>query len=258
MPFAQLQRRIARKTVGKKLLSEVPVVFHAFDLLELDGNDIRAEPLIGRRARLERLLAGIEHPHLKVAQRIPGDSWAEWSRARESSRERNSEGLMLKRSDSPYDVGRVRGSWWKWKIAPYTIDAVLIYAQKGHGKRANLFTDYTFGLWDGDTLVPFAKAYSGLDDAEIRKVDRFVRDHTQDSFGPVRSVTPRLVMELAFEGLQRSKRHKSGNRNTFPADRAVAPRQEARRRRPTGIPAGAAARRSLTTGLEDRPAATDR
>jgi DNA ligase-1 len=128
----------------------------------------------------------------------------------------NAEGLMLKRKDAPYDVGRVRGTWWKWKIAPYTIDAVLIYAQKGHGRRASLFTDYTFALWDDDKLVPFAKAYSGLDDKEIRKVDRFVRENTKESFGPVRSVTPTLVMELAFEGLQRSKRHKSGIATRFP------------------------------------------
>ena len=123
---------------------------------------------------------------------------------------------MLKRRDAPYDVGRVRGTWWKWKIAPYTIDAVLIYAQKGHGRRSGLFTDYTFALWDGPNLVPFAKAYSGLDDAEIRRVDRFVRQNTNDSFGPVRSVTPTLVMELAFEGLQRSNRHKSGVATRFP------------------------------------------
>ncbi|WP_153556393.1 ATP-dependent DNA ligase [Roseimaritima sediminicola] len=216
LPFAQLQRRIGRKTVGKKLLREVPVVFHAFDLLEADGQDLRLQPLVERRRRLERLFEQVDHPHLRTTELIRGESWQQWAEVREGSRAQHAEGLMLKRRDSPYDVGRVRGSWWKWKVAPYTIDAVLIYAQKGHGRRASLFTDYTFALWDGDTLVPFAKAYSGLDDKEIRRVDQFVRRNTKDSFGPVRSVTPTLVMELAFEGLQRSTRHKSGIATRFP------------------------------------------
>lgn len=216
LPFAQLQRRIGRKTVGKKLLTEVPVVFHAFDLLECDGEDIRSMPFVERRQRLEELLSSHAHPHLTLTGLIDGESWQSFATTRERSREMNAEGLMLKRKDAPYDVGRVRGTWWKWKTAPYTIDAVLIYAQKGHGRRASLFTDYTFALWDGEALVPFAKAYSGLDDKEIRKVDRFVRENTNESFGPVRSVTPTLVMELAFEGLQRSKRHKSGIATRFP------------------------------------------
>lgn len=216
LPFAALQRRIGRKTVGKKLLSEVPVIFHAFDLLEHDGEDIRSLPMVQRRERLESVLGKIDHGHLRVTDLIPGKDWETLAAFREESRQRNAEGLMLKRCDSTYDVGRVRGSWWKWKVNPYTIDAVLIYAQKGHGKRASLFTDYTFALWKDDALVPFAKAYSGLDDAEIRKVDRFVRTHTTEAFGPVRSVTPELVMELAFEGLQRSSRHKSGIATRFP------------------------------------------
>ncbi|TWU26296.1 putative DNA ligase-like protein [Novipirellula galeiformis] len=216
LPFAQLQRRIGRKSVGKKLRREVPVVFHAFDLLEHAGVDIRELPLIDRRARLENLLASLEHPNLAISDRIAGASWDDWAAIREHSREHRAEGLMLKRNDSVYDVGRVRGTWWKWKVAPYTIDAVLIYAQKGHGRRASLFTDYTFALWDEGVLVPFAKAYSGLQDKEIREVDRFVRKNTKDSFGPVRSVTPALVMELAFEGLQRSPRHKSGVATRFP------------------------------------------
>ena len=128
----------------------------------------------------------------------------------------NAEGLMLKRWDASYEVGRVRGVWWKWKVSPYTIDAVLIYAQKGHGKRSGLYTDYTFALWEGEKLVPFAKAYSGLDDVEIKAVDRFIRQNTRESFGPVRSVSPALVMEIAFEGLQRSPRHKSGIATRFP------------------------------------------
>lgn len=216
LPFAQLQRRIGRKTVGKKLLTEVPVVFHAFDLLEHQGDDIRALPFQQRRQRLEELLSGIEHQHLKITDLLAGEAWADWAATREQSRQNNAEGLMLKRKDSVYDVGRVKGTWWKWKVAPYTIDAVLIYAQKGHGRRASLFTDYTFALWDGDALVPFAKAYSGLDDQEIRQVDQFVRKNTQDTFGPVRSVKAQLVMELAFEGLQRSTRHKSGVATRFP------------------------------------------
>ncbi|KLU04120.1 ATP-dependent DNA ligase [Rhodopirellula islandica] len=216
LPFAALQRRIGRKTVGKKLLTEVPVVFHAFDLLEESGRDLRSLPFSDRRERLESLLRSIEHPHLCATKLIDGSSWDTWRTIRESSRQQNAEGLMLKHKQSVYDTGRVRGTWWKWKVQPYTIDAVLIYAQKGHGRRASLYTDYTFALWDDEKLVPFAKAYSGLTDAEIRKVDRFVRTHTNESFGPVRSVSPELVMELAFEGLQRSSRHKSGIATRFP------------------------------------------
>ncbi|QDT09273.1 ATP-dependent DNA ligase [Planctomycetes bacterium K23_9] len=216
LSFGELQRRIGRKTVGKKLLTEVPVVFHAFDLLEHGGRDVRELPFSQRREQLQNLLCDITHPNLRITELIPATKWQDWQEIRQTSRERNSEGLMLKRKDAVYDVGRVRGTWWKWKVAPYTIDAVLIYAQKGHGKRASLFTDYTFALWDGEALVPFAKAYSGLDDAEIRKVDHYVRRNTKEKFGPVRSVTPTLVMELAFEGLQKSKRHKSGIATRFP------------------------------------------
>ncbi len=216
LPFAALQRRIGRKTVGKKLLAEVPVVFYAFDLLEHQGRDVRQLALSERRSLLESTLAQTSHRSLRATKLLTAATWEELAQVRMASREHNAEGLMLKRKDSTYDVGRVRGTWWKWKVAPYTIDAVLIYAQKGHGKRAGLFTDYTFALWDDGKLVPFAKAYSGLDDAEIRKVDRFVRDHTTEAFGPVRSVAPKLVMELAFEGLQRSTRHKSGIATRFP------------------------------------------
>jgi DNA ligase-1 len=217
-----LQRRIGRKRVGKKLLADVPVIFHAFDLLEDGGADIRGLSFHRRRARLERLIADTGQPQLVATELVPGHSWDEWARWRETSRQRNAEGLMLKRNDATYEVGRVRGTWWKWKVQPYSIDAVLIYAQRGHGKRASLYTDYTFALWNdvasagAGELVPFAKAYSGLDDREIREVDRFVRQNTQESFGPVRSVRPALVMELAFEGLQRSRRHKSGVATRFP------------------------------------------
>ena len=216
LPFAQLQRRINRKTVGKKLLNEVPVVFQAFDLLEQSGEDIRALPFTDRRTRLETVFSSIDQPHLRITSLVGGKSWDDWDTIRQTSRAMNAEGLMLKRRTATYDVGRVRGTWWKWKIAPYSIDAVLIYAQKGHGKRASLYTDYTFALWNDQTLVPVAKAYSGLDDKEIRQVDRFVRQNTKESFGPVRSVTPALVMEIAFEGLQRSTRHKSGIATRFP------------------------------------------
>lgn len=216
LPFGELQRRIGRKKVGKKLLTEVPVVFQAFDLLEYNGNDYRQRPLNERRQQLEHVVEQANHPHLQITEIVQGESWKDLATVRETSRDRYAEGLMLKRADGTYDVGRSRGNWWKWKIAPYTIDAVLIYAQKGHGKRSGLFTDYTFALWKDDALVPFAKAYSGLNDSEIRKVDKFVRQNTKDEFGPVRSVTPELVMELAFEGLQRSSRHKSGVATRFP------------------------------------------
>jgi len=216
LPFSQLQRRINRKKVGRKLLLEVPVVFHAFDLLEQDGNDLRSLPWRQRRDHLEILMSRVQHPQLKITELIPAQSWADWTEIRTHSRERHSEGLMLKRVDAPYDVGRVRGTWWKWKVEPYTIDAVLIYAQKGHGKRSSLFSDYTFAVWKDDELVPFAKAYSGLTNAELREVDRFVRKNTKEAFGPVRSVQPELVMELAFEGLQASTRHKSGIATRFP------------------------------------------
>ncbi len=154
--------------------------------------------------------------HFLLPDLVSAGTWEELETVRERSRQEHAEGLMLKRTDSPYRVGRPRGDWWKWKIQPYTIDAVLIYAQRGHGKRASLYTDYTFGVWDGDTLVPFAKAYSGLTDKEIAKVDRFVRQNTIERFGPVRSVKPELVFELAFENIQLSSRHKSGIAVRFP------------------------------------------
>jgi DNA ligase-1 len=216
-PFGHLQRRIGRKALGKKILQEVPVVLMAYDLLEHDGTDIRPLPLDERRAGLERVVAtvGVEDRML-LSPIIACSSWEELSRLREESRARNVEGMMLKRRSSPYRVGRQRGDWWKWKINPFTIDAVLIYAQRGSGKRASLYTDYTFGLWDEGKLVPVAKAYSGLTDDEIRQVDSFVRRHTVEKFGPVRTVKPELVFELAFEGIQRSTRHKSGVAVRFP------------------------------------------
>jgi DNA ligase-1 len=216
LPFADLQRRIGRKTVGKKLLTEVPVMFHAFDCLEHEGVDLRDRPLAERRDCLESIVRTYHPPGLCLNPLIPMQTWNDLAKTRTQSRSQNAEGVMIKRRDSPYSVGRTRGVWWKWKLAPHTVDAVLIYAQRGHGKRASLYTDYTFAVWRGDELVPFAKAYSGLTDVEIRRVDRFVRENTSQRFGPVRSVKPELVMELAFEGLQRSTRHKSGIATRFP------------------------------------------
>ena len=219
LAFAQLQRRIGRKTVGKKLLEEVPVVLLCYDLLEFGGEDYRQRELSERRAKLIEILDGLPDESKKTLRFSPvveAMSWEELSVIRDESRSRKVEGFMLKRLASPFRVGRPRGDWWKWKIEPLTIDAVMIYAQRGTGKRASLYTDYTFAVWNNGELVPFAKAYSGLTDKEIRKVDRFVRDNTLETFGPVRSVTPKLVFELGFEGIQKSSRHKSGVAVRFP------------------------------------------
>jgi DNA ligase-1 len=217
MPFGQLQRRIGRKSVGKKLLAEVPVVLMSFDLLEDLGQDVRSRPLSWRRERLAAIKSAVGWGGaLELSPVVPASTWSDLVAARAGSRGRQVEGLMLKRRDSPYRVGRQRGDWWKWKIAPLTVDAVLIAAQRGSGKRASLYTDYTFGVWDTGQLVPVAKAYSGLTDEEIRRVDAFVRRNTVERFGPVRTVTPDLVFELAFEAIQRSTRHKSGVAVRFP------------------------------------------
>jgi DNA ligase-1 len=216
LPFAQLQRRIGRKNLGRKILDEVPVVLVAYDLLEEGGTDIRSLAFAERRRRLASLLQVVPAGRLILSPAVEASGWQEITAARRSAREAGAEGLMLKRLSSGYGVGRRRGDWWKWKVDPLTVDAVLIYAQPGSGKRAGLFTDYTFGIWEGDHLVPFAKAYSGLTDAEIRKVDAFVRRNTLEKFGPVRTVKPELVFELHFEGIQRSTRHKSGIAVRFP------------------------------------------
>ena len=218
LPFAQLQRRIGRKTVGKTILAEVPVVLIAYDLLEAEGRDLRAEPFEARRARLAELVARVDQPsRLILSPTVSADSWEAMAAARLDARTHQAEGLMLKRKGSPYHVGRRRGDWWKWKVDPFTVDAVLTAAQRGSGKRASLYTDYTFSVWDDDRrLVPFAKAYSGLTDAEIAKVDAFIRRNMVEKFGPVRTVKPELVFELAFEGIQRSPRHKSGIAVRFP------------------------------------------
>jgi DNA ligase-1 len=224
LPFGMLQKRIGRKSVTKSILAEVPVVIMAYDLIEHEGADIRTWPLDRRRAALGEILAGLEREfpllstRLRLSPTVAAGSWDERAEARSLSRENEAEGLMLKRRDTSYGVGRRRGDWWKWKIQPHTIDAVLILAQRGSGKRASLYTDYTFGVWDTttDSLVPIAKAYSGLTDEEIRRVDAFVRQNMIEKFGPVRTVKPVLVFELAFEGLNRSNRHKSGIAVRFP------------------------------------------
>jgi DNA ligase-1 len=220
LPFTELQRRIGRKDVSKKILAEVPVILQCYDLLEYEGRDMRAEPLRERRKLLEKITSELPEEAGKIfppTEIVKVESWTELQEKREESRSRRVEGFMLKHLESPFRAGRQRGDWWKWKIDPFTVDAVLLYAQKGTGKRANLFTDYTFAVWNGEgELVPFAKAYSGLTDAEIRRVDNFVRHNTKETFGPVRSVTPKLVFELAFEAIQKSSRHKSGVAVRFP------------------------------------------
>lgn len=217
LPFTALQRRLNRKTVGKKLLADVPVQLVAYDCLEYQGRDVRAEPLRVRRQYLETIVHALPTgAPVSLSPTVATDDWDAVIGAREASRAHLAEGLMLKRLDAAYGVGRRTGDCWKWKVEPLTVDAVLVNAQAGHGRRAGLFTDYTFAVWDGETLVPFAKAYSGLTDAQIREVDRFVRAHTREKFGPVRTVEPRLVFELAFEGIQESARHKSGLAVRFP------------------------------------------
>ncbi|MBX9679988.1 MAG: ATP-dependent DNA ligase [Gemmataceae bacterium] len=217
LPFAELQRRIGRKSLTKKVLAEAPVTLLAYDLLEEGGVDLRELPLEQRRSRLAEIVAAFgPESRLKLSPTVEGESYADLAHQREASRQRNVEGLMLKRRSSPYRVGRVRGDWWKWKIDPYAIDAVLVYAQRGNGKRASLYTDYTFAVWDDGKLVPFAKAYSGLTDAEIRQVDAFIRKNTVEKFGPVRTVKPEMVFEIGFEGIARSTRHKSGIAVRFP------------------------------------------
>lgn len=221
-PFALLQKRVTRKTVTAQVLREAPAVFMAYDLLEAGGEDCRLRPQSERRAALERLAAAHE---VLISPRVTGESWEQLALMREQSRDRGVEGLMIKHVDSTYRVGRTKeasANWWKWKVDPYAVDAVLVYAQRGHGRRASLYSDYTFAVWASESgtperaLVPFTKAYSGLTDEEIRKVDAAIRRTTIEKFGPVRSVTPTMVFEIGFEGIQRSPRHKSGIAVRFP------------------------------------------
>lgn len=239
-PFALLQQRIGRKLLNKKVLAEAPVRFMAYDLLEWQGQDMRAWPQARRRDALESLAAA--HGML-LSPTVDSGSWAELALRREESRGRGVEGFMLKHREARYGTGRTKaeGTWWKWKVEPLSVDAILVYAQAGHGRRASVYTDYTFAVWNrapadaeeaqaaiaaiaekraadpgGLQLVPFAKAYSGLTDEEFREVDRIIRATTLEKFGPVRSVRPSLMFELGFEGINRSTRHKSGIAVRFP------------------------------------------
>lgn len=216
LPFSLLQTRIGRKTISKKILQDSPVGFVCYDLLEFDGEDWRERPLSERRKKLEDICSTANEATLQLSPVIAIDDWDALKKIRERSRENGSEGLMLKRRSSIYQTGRKRGDWYKWKIDPLTIDGVMIYAQKGHGRRSNLFTDYTFAVRDGEQLVSFAKAYSGLSDAEFAEVDAFVKRNAIEKFGPVRTVKPELVFEIAFEGIAASSRHKSGVALRFP------------------------------------------
>ena len=216
LPFAALQTRIGRKNITKKQLTEAPVGFIAYDLLEFNGEDIRYKSMAERRELLEQVIDQTNYPSLHISPIIAFDTWTTLGTVRMRSRDMGSEGIMIKRKNSPYQSGRKRGDWWKWKIDPLTIDAVMIYAQKGHGRRSNLYTDYTFAVKDGDKLVSFTKAYSGLTDKEFAQVDAFVKRNSIEKFGPVRTVKPELVFEIAFEGIAASNRHKSGVALRFP------------------------------------------
>ncbi len=216
--FNDLQTRIGRKNLSKALLEKTPVILNAYDILEWKGKDLRKQPFSKRRKILDELIGNCNCNEigLYLSETMTFKTWEEAAKERELAREKYSEGLMLKRKDSPYLVGRKKGDWWKWKTDPFTIDAVLTYAMRGHGRRANLYTDYTFGLWNDGELVTFAKAYSGLTDAEFRQVDAWIKKNTLERFGPVRSVTPHHVFEIAFEGIAESSRHKSGIATRFP------------------------------------------
>ncbi|WGQ11454.1 ATP-dependent DNA ligase [Pedobacter gandavensis] len=217
LPFAILQQRLNRKTIAKNQLENAPIGFYCYDLIEYQGADQRGEPLKNRRKKLELLISKIPaQENLFLSPVVEAKSWTALAEIRMDSRAMNSEGLMLKKLDSLYHSGRKRGDWWKWKINPYTVDAVMIYAQKGSGRRAGFFTDYTFAIRDGDQLITIAKAYSGLTDAEIKEVDAFVKKNAIEKFGPVRTVKPELVFEIAFEGIAESKRHKAGLALRFP------------------------------------------
>ncbi len=217
LPFNKLQTRVGRKNVTKKVRENAPVVVIVYDLLEWQGEDIRERPMRERRHLLEKLMANYDTGGiLLLSESIEASDWQTLREIRERSREHKSEGLMLKHQDSTYKSGRKRGEWWKWKVDPLVIDAVMIYAQRGHGRRANMFTDFTFAVWDGEDLVPFTKAYSGLTDKEFRQITAWVRKNTHERFGPVRSVKAEHVFEIAFEGIQRSNRHKSGVALRFP------------------------------------------
>ncbi|MDP5048121.1 MAG: ATP-dependent DNA ligase [Saprospiraceae bacterium] len=218
LPFQHIQTRVTRKKITPAILKVNPVVFRVYDLLEWEGKDIRSKPFIGRRTLLDQLFTSIDSSlPLQLSSVLPFDEFDELKILREASSENGSEGLMLKNKHSNYSAGRKKGEWWKWKIDPFTVDAILIYAQSGHGRRANLYTDFTFAVYspEGD-LLPFTKAYSGLTDKEFIEINQWIKKNTLERFGPVRKVTAELVFEIAFEGIQESKRHKSGIALRFP------------------------------------------
>ena len=216
--FNDLQKRIGRKSVSAKLKQQIPIVIMLYDILEWEGKDIRSYPLMDRQDLLAQLFEKYDGEKIPIllSEVLKFSSWEQVAVEREKAEDKRSEGLMLKAKKSSYGVGRKKGNWWKWKSNPKTIDAVLTYAMRGHGRRTNMYTDYTFGLWEDNNLVTFAKAYSGLTDAEIKKVDQFIKQNTLERFGPVRQVKPELVFEIAFEGIAPSSRHKSGVAVRFP------------------------------------------
>ena len=215
-PFNDLQQRLNRKLATPKLMAEYPAWLRLYDMLEGAGEDLRARPFDERRRRLETWYRAKPRPQLDISPLLPFADWDALRRLREGAREAGIEGLMLKRGDSPYVSGRPKGPWFKWKRDALTVDAVLMYAQRGHGKRSSFYSDYTFGVWSDGGLVPVGKAYFGFTDEELRRLDRWVRDHTVERFGPVRAVAPLLVLEIAFDAIQRSTRHKSGLAMRFP------------------------------------------
>jgi DNA ligase-1 len=223
--FNDLQQRLNRKKVDKKTMARFPAFIRAYDLLAENGEDLRPLAFRERRVRLEQFVAAAASPRIDISPLVPGRSWAEFAAARANVPAVVVEGLMLKRWDSPYEAGRPTGLWWKWKRDPFLIDAVLLYAQRGHGKRSSFYSDFTFGCWRGDELVPVGKAYFGFTDEELKQLDQFVRTNTAERFGPVRSVRADrqfgLVLEIAFEGLARSPRHKSGVAMRFPRIRRI-------------------------------------
>lgn len=216
LPFAELQKRLNRKKPSLEYIKSVPIAFIAYDFIENEAIDLRTTPLKERRNLLKTLVEKISHPRLILSPLVEFKDWNELGILKEKARSLQTEGLMLKNLSSSYGTGRQKGSWWKFKIAPMTIDAVLMYAQPGSGRRASLFTDYTFGVWSEGQLIPIAKAYSGLSQEEITELDQWIRRHTEEKFGPVRQVKPFHVFELAFEAIQLSKRHKSGIAVRFP------------------------------------------
>jgi DNA ligase-1 len=215
--FSTLQQRLNRKTINKSQLNNAPIGFYTYDVLEFEGTDIRQETLSKRRNILVDVINKLKTKDIALLSPvIEFESWEKLAGLRENARELNSEGIMLKKLDSVFHTGRKRGDWWKWKINPYTVDTVMIYAQKGSGRRANFYTDYTFAVRDGEKLITIAKAYSGLTDKEIKEVNSFVNKNAIEKFGPVRTVKPELVFEIAFEGIAESKRHKAGLALRFP------------------------------------------